>query len=73
MMGTTRHSITTECILVPPIWRAVVLVLVQIVMVILVITGHDVQSALAGTAGSGLAAAHIVGRLFSTHPTREAR
>jgi hypothetical protein len=72
-MGITQHDVAGKCVLVPPVWRVAVFVLIQIVVVVLVTTGCDAQTALTCAAGSGLAAAHVAGRLFGTaRPAREA-
>lgn len=72
-MSITQHDVAGQRILVPPIWGVTVLVLIQIVVVVLVATGCDAQTALTCAAGSGLIAAHVAGRLFSTaRPVPEA-
>ena len=72
-MGITQHDVAGECVLAPPIWRVVVFVLIQTVVVVLVTAGHDARTALTCAAGSGLAAAHVVDRLFGTaRPAPEA-
>ena len=72
-MNHTHNAVPSECVLVPPRWRLGVFVLIQIVVVVLVVAGCPPQTAVACSAGAGMAAAHVAGRLFGTRsPVREA-
>ena len=72
-MSNTQRNVVGECVLVPPAWRVGVFVLIQIVVVVLVAAGCPPQTALACSAGAGMAAAHVVRQLFAVSlPAREA-
>ncbi|MEU1465506.1 hypothetical protein ABZ467_33535 [Streptomyces sp. NPDC005727] len=49
---------------VRPAWRVGVFVVVQVVLLVVVLAGYDLQTALTCTAGGGLAAAHVARNLF---------
>ncbi|MFB7575694.1 hypothetical protein [Streptomyces sp. NPDC056165] len=63
-----RESAYGQCVPVPPAWRLGVLVLIYVVVIILLLTGYDLPTALACTTGAGLAASHVVGCLFGATP-----
>lgn len=72
-MSHTQRNVVGECVLVAPGWRVGVFVLIQIVVVVLVVAGCPPQTALACSAGGGMAAAHVVRQLFAAAlPAREA-
>ncbi|MDQ0904618.1 peptidoglycan/LPS O-acetylase OafA/YrhL [Streptomyces canus] len=66
-----REHTDSQCVPVPPAWRLGVLVLVYIVVIVLLLAGYDLPTALACTTGAGLAASHVTGRLFGATPAAE--
>lgn len=67
--ANSRH----QCVLVPPAWRLSVLVLIYVVLIVLLLAGYDLPTALAGTSGAGLAAAQVVRHLFVSPHAGESR
>jgi hypothetical protein len=61
---STQHHAAHTCGAVPASWRMGAFVLIQIVIVVLVVAGCPVQTALGCAAGGGMAAAHVVRALF---------
>ncbi|MGW3099860.1 hypothetical protein ACWDCC_41200 [Streptomyces sp. NPDC001102] len=61
---STQHHAAPACGVVSPSWRMGAFAFIQIVIVVLVVAGCPVQTALGCAAGGGMAAAHVVRALF---------
>ncbi|MET8102215.1 hypothetical protein ABZV29_38165 [Streptomyces sp. NPDC005236] len=66
-----KKPTAAACVAGTPSWRVGVFVLVQIVVVVLVLAGYDLPTALACAAGGGLAAARVAHELLA--PQRPVR
>ncbi|MFH8990019.1 hypothetical protein [Streptomyces sp. NPDC017940] len=67
MSNTQRRAANAaRCVMIPSLWRLCVLVVIEVVVVVLVVAGYDVQTALACATGAALATAGVIGQLPAT-------